>query len=91
MSSETFTAGIEHGGLTTNHEIRMLICWLLYRVQTPVSMPVINAALQRDALVNYFALARGVSDLLASGHIVEEEHAEDVSAPLSLTFVTRYP
>jgi hypothetical protein len=85
MSSETFTAGIEHGGLTTNHEIRMLICWLLYKVQTPVSMPLINEALQRDALVNYFALTRGVSDLLASGHLVEEEHPENASAPLSLT------
>ncbi len=89
MASETFTAGIEHGGLTTNHEILMLICWLLYKVGAPVSMPTLNEALQRDALVNYFALARAVSDLLASGHLVEEEHEPGAAAPLSLTKLGR--
>jgi len=89
IGESAITAGIEHGGLTTNHEIRMLICWLLDQVKAAVPMAQLNEALRRDELVNYFALARGVSDLLSSGHIVEGEHAQREEAPLVLTQLGR--
>jgi len=85
MSNDAFTAGIEHGGLTTDYEVRILICWLLSKVDRPVTMGKLNEALQQDALVNYFELARGTGNLLSTGHIVEGEHGEREEAPLVIT------
>jgi len=85
MSNDAFTAGIEHGGLTTDYEVRILICWLLSKVDRPVTMGKLNEALQQDALVNYFELARGTGYLLSTGHIVEGEHGEREEAPLVIT------
>lgn len=85
MANEAFTAGIEHGGLTTDYEVRILICWLLFKVGQPVTMGKLNEALQQDALVNYFELARGTGNLLRTGHIREDEHEERKEAPLILT------
>lgn len=89
MDTNAFTAGIEHGGLTTSAEVRMLICWLLDCVKQPVQMSVLNRALQLDGLVNYFELAHGVADLLSTGHIVETMHDSGHEPPLALTDLGR--
>jgi hypothetical protein len=85
MAHEAFTAGVGFGGLTTDYEIRMLVCWLLYQIQVPVKMSQLNAALQRDALVNYFELAMATGNLLSTGHIKEAKHPEKTEPPLLLT------
>lgn len=85
--AEAFTAGIEHGGLTTDYEVRILVCWLLHKVRTPATMTQLNEALQQDALVNYFELARAISQLLSTGHLKEAEHPKGTEAPLILTAI----
>lgn len=73
MPSEVFTEGIAYGGLTTDYEIRILICWLLEKVRIPVTVSQLSGSLLGERLVNYFEVTRAVGQLLESGHIKEIE------------------
>lgn len=84
MDKDVFTAGIERGGLTTEFEIRMLVCWLLSELKTPVTPTQLNFALQQEGLVNYFELTRAVALLLASGHLIESAPT-DGERPMTVT------
>lgn len=85
MSRNVFTAGIEPGGLTTDYEIRMLICHLLFEAGAPVTMGMLNDALLKDGLVNYFQLANETSALISSFHITDCEKNDKGEALLNLT------
>lgn len=69
MSNKAFTAGVKPGGLTTSTEIRILLCYLLARVGTPLSRAQIEASLVGQELVNYFELADALGDLCEKGHL----------------------
>lgn len=73
MASGIFTEGIAHGGLTTDYEIRILICWLLEKVRIPVTVSQLSGSLLGERLANYFEVTCAVSQLLESGHIEEVE------------------
>ena len=75
MSSEVFTAGINNGGLTTDYEIRILICWLLEKVRVPVTASQLSGALLGEGTANYFEVTCAIGQLAASGHITESETA----------------
>lgn len=70
MELNAFSAGIEPGGLTLGHEIKILICYLLRNIPQKLTLSQINEALLKRGLVNYFELADAMSELLESGHIV---------------------
>lgn len=70
MELNAFAAGIEPGGLTMGHEIKILVCFLLDGIKERMTLAQINEALLKKGLVNYFELADAVSELLVSGHIV---------------------
>lgn len=73
MASGIFTEGIAHGGLTTDYEIRILICWLLEKVRIPVTVSQLSGSLLGERLANYFEVTCAVSQLLESGHLEEIE------------------
>ena len=85
MSSNVLTEGIELGGLTTDYEIRMLVCYLLWEIKEPVTMKMLNDALFKDGIVNYFQLANEVSALIVSKHIKDNEKNSKGEALLNLT------
>ena len=89
MNLDIFTAGIAQGGLTTDYEIRMLVCWLLDQLKTPITFGQLNYALQQEGLVNYFELSRAVEDLLKSGHLLKEKGDETAQAPITVTNMGR--
>ncbi|WP_312645319.1 DUF4364 family protein [Hydrogenoanaerobacterium sp.] len=70
MELNAFSAGIEPGGLTLSHEIKILVCYLLQNIRQKLTLSQINEALLKKGLVNYFELADAMSELLDSGHIV---------------------
>lgn len=70
MSNNAFTAGVKPGGLTTSTEIRILLCYLLSRVNTPLTRQEIENALIGQELVNYFELADALGSLCEKGHLV---------------------
>lgn len=71
MNQGVFTEGIEHGGLTTDYEIRILICWLLYKMKMPVTSSQLSSALLGESLVNYFEVTCALGELIDSGHLTE--------------------
>lgn len=70
MELNAFAAGLEPGGLTMGHEIKILVCFLLDGIRERMTLSQINEALLKKGLVNYFELADAVSELLVTGHIV---------------------
>ncbi|MDL2214311.1 DUF4364 family protein [Clostridia bacterium OttesenSCG-928-O13] len=69
MATETFNEGVKPGGLTTSTEIRILLCYLLDSVDSPVSRSQVEEALLGEELVNYFAMAESLSQLRSQGLI----------------------
>ena len=64
MSTGVFTAGIDNGGLTTDYEIRILICWLIDKVNMPVTASQLSGALLGEGMVNYFEVTCAVGQLV---------------------------
>lgn len=61
--------GIEPGGLKDGYEIRILICYLLSRIDRPISKSQINEIVQAKGLANYFQLNQELFHLVESGHL----------------------
>lgn len=80
MNQGVFTEGIDHGGLTTDYEIRILICWLLHKMKAPVTSAQLSGALLGERLVNYFEVTCALGELLCSGHLDEIKYDEQQSA-----------
>lgn len=88
MNQGVFTEGIDHGGLTTDYEIRILICWLLHKMKMPVTSSQLSSALLGESLVNYFEVTCALGELLSSGHLAEVK-ADGQQGYVSLTELGR--
>lgn len=69
MSFDTFDEGINPGGMRSKNEIRILICYLIKSVKTPISKELILESLQKDGLANYFEASACFDDLLKNKHL----------------------
>ncbi len=67
---ETFTAGIEPGGLTEGREIRILICHILSGVQEPMSFDEMTEAVLAYGTANYFEFADALAELEEIGCVI---------------------
>lgn len=72
MKSDVVIPGIGIGGMTEKYDIKILICYLLDAVQTPLSRDQLNAVFQDGQVVNYFAFCDTLTELLKSGHLRQE-------------------
>lgn len=73
MEYKAFTEGVRPGGVTTSHEIIILICYMVSHAGQPVSLEQLCGALLRQELVNYFEFASAAEYLIKSGHLVPAE------------------
>ncbi len=69
MENEAIAEGISPGGLNSDLEIKILICYLLKSIGRPISKTQLNSAVSGHGLVNYFDLSGALSELLRSEHI----------------------
>lgn len=72
MPKYAFTGGVKPGGLTTDTEIKILICYLIKNAPCALSEKDIEDALLNAELVNYFELNSALSQLCEAHHIKEE-------------------
>lgn len=79
MADNTFAEGVKPGGLTTIKEIRILLCYLLDNVDTPIARAQIEDVLLGEELVNYFALAESLAALAEQGLIVGDDAAYTIT------------
>ncbi len=71
---DAFAGGIEFGGLRSMLEIKILICYILDSVKTPMTRNQICDALQKTGLVNYFDANSAIDELLENKAVKEEEY-----------------
>lgn len=72
MPEHAFIGGVKPGGLTTDTEIKILICYLIKSAPCALSQKDIEDALLNAELVNYFELTSALVQLCEAGHIKEE-------------------
>ena len=68
MDFDAFTGGIEPGGLRSQSDIRLLICYLLASVKAPLAKSDVISILQENGLANYFEAANALSEMLEKGN-----------------------
>lgn len=68
-----FNEGVKPGGLTSNTEIRILLCYILDAVEHPIERQQLEQVLLGEELVNYFAMAESLAQLEQQGLIVTED------------------
>ncbi|MDO5603005.1 MAG: DUF4364 family protein [Oscillospiraceae bacterium] len=73
MSQTAFSAGVKPGGLTSETEIKILLCYLLASVGRPLSQGQLEEALAGKELVNCFELAHALQALCRQGHIQQQD------------------
>ena len=69
MEFDAFTGGINPGGLRNKNEIRILICYLLSSIDSPLSKEDIINIMQENALANYFEVTDALSELIEHNNI----------------------
>lgn len=74
MSRDAFTGGVEPGGLWTQNDIRILLCYILASVDAPLSGESISQIIQGKALANYFEVGDALAALLRQGNIAQDEN-----------------
>ena len=74
---DAFTAGVEAGGLINSSEIKSLICFLLLKIDSPVSRELCREVLQEQGIANYFDVSEAIADLIKSGNISTEFSDDD--------------
>lgn len=74
MEYDAFAGGIEIGGLRNMLEIKILICYILESVKTPMKRNQICDSLQKTGLVNFFDTNSAIDELLDNGTICESEY-----------------
>lgn len=85
MEYNAFSEGVRPGGLTTSHQIIILICYMAAKAGQPVSLEQMCTALMRQELVNYFEFANAAEHLVRSGHLVPAGENLYSPSPLGLT------
>ena len=73
---DAFAGGIEIGGLRSMLEIKILICYILESVKTPMTRNQICDVLQKTGLVNFFDANSALDELLEK---IKDYKSEDVA------------
>lgn len=73
---DAFSAGVEYGGLRSQQDIKLLICFLLDSLERPLTKTQLNEVMQDQGLANYFEVNQALSDLVATG-IVNKDLQEE--------------
>ncbi len=71
---DAFASGIEIGGLRNMLDIKILVCYILKAVKSPMTRSQICDAMQRTGLVNFFDANSAIDELLKTGTVLEQEY-----------------
>ena len=84
MESDIFRAGVRPGAPNTEVEVKMLLCYTLWRLGQPISFDQLYRGLSEHSLVNYFELTYVLEKLQASGHLSTGEQTPAAYTTTSL-------
>lgn len=69
---DAFSAGVEPGGLRNQSEIKVLVAFLLDRLERPLSKRQLFTVIGEEGIANYFEASQAVADLQNDGNIYIE-------------------
>ena len=78
VNYDAFAGGIDFGGLRSILEIKILICYILDSVKTPMTRNQICDVLQKTGLVNFFDANSALDELLENNTVKEEEYVGEM-------------
>jgi hypothetical protein len=68
-----FTDGVEPGGLRNTTQIKILIAFIISKLNGPIKSSMITEALQIHGLANYFEVIQAFDELLDNGNLSESD------------------
>ena len=68
-----FTDGVEPGGLRNTTQIKILITFVVSKLNDPVKSTMITEALQLHGLANYFEVIQAFDELFDNGNLTESD------------------
>lgn len=71
---DAFASGIDYGGLRSMLDIKILVCYILKSVKTPMTRAQICDAMQQTGLANYFDVNSAIDELLQTKAVLETEY-----------------
>lgn len=74
MEFDAFDAGVDNGGLKSQREIRLIVCYLLANINQPVKKEHIVNALVEGAIANYFEVSSVIADLIQYKNITQDQN-----------------
>lgn len=77
MQMDAFTSG-KNGGLTTKEDIRLLVCYMLSSLDSPIASHHVGEILQSNGLANYFEVMDSIGELIEFGHIAENQDNQNI-------------
>lgn len=69
MEINAFNAGVKPGGLLNSSQIKVLICYILDKIDRPLPRQKLQEVFHYEGLANYFELSQAVSELTTQGNI----------------------
>lgn len=69
MEYDSFSEGVELGGLRTKNEIKVLIGYLLSRLDTPLTREQLDEIICGEEIANYFEMSQALCELVDNGNI----------------------
>ena len=92
MERDALTAGVEPGGLNNYRQIKVLCCYILDNIGTPIKYDKLPEILQYEQLANFFEVVQALSELEKRGNIENKdgflyltEQGRQISKEMSFT------
>lgn len=74
--NDAFGSGVAPGGLRTQNEVRILLCYLLNSIDAPISAADLQKVIAQHQLANYFEVMDALSLLQKNGHLQTDANGD---------------
>ncbi len=82
---DAFTQGIKPGGLRSKSEIKLLVCYLICKMDNGISRNQLNEILIGEELANYFEANEALAEVVKTGNVrIEYEDTDEILFPTDL-------
>lgn len=82
---DAFTQGIKPGGLRSKSEIKLLVCYIICKIDKGISRNQLNEILTGEGLANYFEANEALAEVVKTGNVrIEYDNEEEILYPTDL-------
>ena len=82
---DAFIQGIKPGGLRSKNEIKLLVCYVICKIDSGISKKQLNEILVGEELANYFEANEALAEVVKTGNIrIEYEDDDEILFPTDL-------